>query len=226
MTAGIKLRVLNFHGIGTPGRPLDPGEGDYWISADRFRSVLDRIADHPQRDCLSLTFDDGNLSDLSIAAPELERRGLGARFFVLTGRIGRSGSLGRGDIGSLIDGGMCIGSHGVAHRDWAGVSHGELQEELNQSKAVLEDICGEPVRSAAIPFGRYNAGVLAALRAAGYKEAYSSDGGVMDTTAFVRPRTSIRRDTTDEKVDRILAGHLAPARLLRRTVAMSVKRWF
>lgn len=225
MTAGTKLRVLNFHGIGVPERTLDPGEERYWISADRFCEVLDRIAGHPERDHLAITFDDGNLSDLSIAAPELERRGLGARFFMLTGRIGKPGSLGRDDIGTLIDCGMCIGSHGIAHRDWASLSRQELDDELASSKSVLEDICGEPIRSAAIPFGRYNAGVLAALRTCGYTEAYSSDGGVMDTSAFVRPRTSIRRDTTDVELDRVLAGHMAPARLLRRTVAMSMKRW-
>ena len=65
--AAKKLRVLNFHGIGTPARAFDPGEADYWIGVERFRSVLDRIAGHPDQEHLSITFDDGNISDLTIA---------------------------------------------------------------------------------------------------------------------------------------------------------------
>ena len=218
-------RVLNFHGIGTPRRALEPGEADYWISADRFRDVLDRIASHPEHERLSITFDDGNISDLDIAIPELQRRGLHAEFFMLTGRIGEPGSLDADDIRALVRAGMGIGSHGIAHRDWASLPARELDDELEASKAMLESICGGPVRSAAIPFGRYNAAVLTALRAAGYAAAYTSDGGWMDTTAFVRPRTSIRCDMNDRTIDRILAGRLRPLRRLRRTIGMSVKRW-
>lgn len=221
-----EFRVLNFHGIGAPGRALEPGEADYWISVDRFRDVLDRIARHPDRDRLFITFDDGNISDLAIAAPELERLGLVAEFFVLADRIGKPGSLGVSDILALLSAGMRIGSHGVAHRDWAGLSASELDDELNASRAMLEEVCGEPVRSAAIPFGRYNAAVLAALRKAGYAAAYSSDGGTMDSSAFLRPRTSIRQDTDDPALEAILSGRLSARRRLRRTAAMAVKKWF
>ena len=120
---------------------------------------------------------------------------------------------------------MRIGSHGVAHSDWASLPARELDDELNLSKAILEGICGEPVRSAAIPFGRYNAAVLAALRKAGYAAAYSSDGGSMETSAFLRPRTSIRQDTTDLALAGILSGRASAWRRLRRTAAMTMKRW-
>lgn len=220
-----QLRTLNFHGIGTPGRPLDPGEAEYWISTDRFFDVLDRIAGHHDRTCLSITFDDGNLSDLTIAAPELRRRGLTAAFFVLTGRLGAPGSLHAGDVRALKDMGMYIGSHGISHRDWASLSANELNEELKGSKAALEGICGEPIRSAAIPFGRYNASVLAALRQAGYAAAYSSDGGSMETTAFLRPRTSIRHDTDDVALDGILSGRMHAWKRFRRKAAMTIKAW-
>jgi peptidoglycan/xylan/chitin deacetylase (PgdA/CDA1 family) len=220
-----ELRVLNFHGIGAPGRTLEPGEADYWIGADRFRDALDRVAGHPDRERLCVTFDDGNISDVLIAVPELQRRGLTAAFFVLTGRIGKPGSLGADDIRALLSAGMRVGSHGAAHSDWASLSAKELDDELNSSKAMLERICGEPVRSAAIPFGRYNAAVLAALRTAGYTAAYSSDGGSMETTAFLRPRTSIRRDTTDVALHGILSGRASAWRRLRRRTAMTIKRW-
>lgn len=225
MTAACELRVVNFHGIGTPRRALDPGEAAYWIGVDRFRAVLDRVADHPEREWLSITFDDGNVSDLVTAVPELQLRGLKAEFFVLTGRIGKPGSLDCDDIRALRDAGMRIGSHGVAHRDWAGLSVRELDYELIASKGGLEEICGQPVRSAAIPFGRYNAAVLAALRRADYAAAYSSDGGSFGVSAFLKPRTSIRHDTTDGSLDAMLAGRMPIWKRLRRNAGMTIKRW-
>jgi peptidoglycan/xylan/chitin deacetylase (PgdA/CDA1 family) len=224
-TVADELRVLNFHGIGAPGRTLEPGEGVYWMSVDRFRDVLDRIANHPNRDRLAITFDDSNISDLVIAAPELQRRGISAEFFVLTGRIGKPGSLDVDDIRALMSAGMRIGSHGVAHRDWSSLSARGLNDELNSSKAVLERICGRPVRSAGIPFGRYNASVLDALHKAGYEAAYSSDGGSMTTSAFLRPRTSIRQDTTDLALEALLFGRMSPWKRLRRVTATAVKKW-
>ncbi|MEQ1955498.1 polysaccharide deacetylase family protein [Mesorhizobium sp. CN2-181] len=223
--AASELRIVNFHGIGKPGRAYEPGEAAYWISAERFRDILDRIADHPDRDRLAITFDDGNSSDLAIGAPELRRRGLTAQFFVLTGRIGEAGSLSDDDIRRLIDAGMDIGSHGIAHRDWSSLASEDLEDELVSSKTLLEGLCGMPVRSAAIPFGRYNAAVVAALRKAGYGTAYSSDGGSAKKSAFLKPRTSIRQDTTDAALERLLSGRDDPWRRLRRAAAMTVKEW-
>jgi len=224
MSAAKQPRVLTFHGIGKPARALAPGEVDYWVGVDRFLDVLDRISHHPDRERLFITFDDGNLSDLAIAAPELQRRGLRAEFFVLTGRIGKPGSLDTDNIRALIGSGMHIGSHGIAHRDWSSLSARELDDELTASKAMLEEICGEPIRAAAIPFGRYNAAVLRALRRAGYVAAYSSDGGDMETSTFLRPRTSIRRDTADDTLDRILSGRMSALKRLRRSAAMTIKK--
>jgi peptidoglycan/xylan/chitin deacetylase (PgdA/CDA1 family) len=223
LPAGKQFHILNFHGIGKPARPLEPGEAEYWISEDRFRDVLDRMAGHHGRERLLITFDDGNLSDLAIAAPELLRRGLTAEFFVLTGRLGAPGSLQPGDIRLLKGMGMRIGSHGISHRAWTGMTASELDDELRRSKEVLEAICRAPIRSAAIPFGRYNASVLAASRKAGYESAYSSDGGGMGTSGFLRPRTSIRHDTDDAALECILSGRMSAWNRLRRAAAMTIK---
>ncbi|KQV16424.1 polysaccharide deacetylase [Rhizobium sp. Root1203] len=218
-----KRRIINFHGIGEHTQPLEPGEADYWLGLDRFCYVLDRIAAHPDRELLSITFDDGNISDILLAAPQLMKRGLDAEFFVLTGRIGRAGSVGADDIRSLMSMGMRIGSHGIDHRDWSKLPAKDLDNELNTSKKVVEEICGCTVRSAAIPFGRYNARVLSMLRNAGYEAAYSSDKGSADTLSFLKPRTSIRHDTTDGMLGRILAGHMPALSRIRRAAGMTMK---
>ena len=217
--------ALNFHGIGTPGRNLEPGEAPYWVETARFDAILDRVAAHPDRGRLRVTFDDGNLSDLTIALPALEARGLTADFFVLSGRIGAPGSLGPDDIAALIAAGMGIGSHGVAHVDWSALTPAELAEELAGSKAALEALCGRPVRSAAIPFGRWNGAVLRALRAAGYDTAWSSDGGMARPGDFPVARTSVRGAMGMDEIDAVLSGRMGSARRLRRALGLARKRW-
>ncbi len=219
------LRIINFHGIGEPERPLEPGEAPYWLSVARFKEMLDRIADHPERDSLAITFDDSNTSDLAIAAPLLAKRGLTAQFFVLTGRIGEAGSLDRAGINALVDMGMPIGSHGIAHRDWSSLPPAELDEELKASKSTLEDVCGFEITDASIPFGRYNAAVLSRLRSAGYRAAYSSDKGSADLTSFLRARTSVRSDTTGIALNDALSGNMPAMIRLRRAARMQLKQW-
>lgn len=216
---------LNFHGIGAPKRALEPGEAPYWLSPDQFGRVLDQVAAAPDPSVFVLTFDDGNLSDHDIALPALAARGLQARFFVLTGRIGQPGSLDSHRIQALQQAGMKIGSHGIDHVMWPTLDDDTLAQELRSSRARLEDICGCAVTEAGIPFGRYDARVLRALRAAGYTAAWSSDGGRLHLDAFLRPRTSLRGDMSDAMIGSVLAGQMPPLRRLRRALGMVRRRW-
>lgn len=64
--------VLNFHGIGDPkkaGRTLEPNEERVWVSIDIFEQILDGLG--RLGDDVKLTFDDGNVSDVSVALPRL-----------------------------------------------------------------------------------------------------------------------------------------------------------
>ena len=136
---------LNFHGIGTPKRELEPGEALFWLSEAQFITILDRVAAAPDPGSYVITFDDSNLSDHDIALPALTERGLHAAFFVLTGRIGEAGSLAAEHVMALSGAGMAIGSHGIAHVAWSGLDEAALENELEQSRAVLGGICGHDV---------------------------------------------------------------------------------
>ena len=216
---------LNFHGIGEPKRMLDPGESPYWLSSGQFEKILDQVVAAPDPSIFVITFDDGNQSDHDIALPALATRGLQARFFVLTGRIGQPGALNGDQILALQKAGMGIGSHGIDHTVWPTLDNMALERELCTSRAQLEDICGRPVTKAGIPFGRYDARVLRALRTAGYTTAWSSDGGKLQRDAFLRPRTSLRSDMSDEDIHAILAGAMPLQRRLRRALGMARRRW-
>ncbi len=215
---------LNFHGIGPPSRELDAGEAPYWLSEEQFSGILDRVVAAPNPQGFVLTFDDGNLSDYEVALPALTARGLSATFFVLTGRLDHPGSLGRDHVAALQKAGMRIGSHGIDHVAWNGLDSKTLDHELRQSRSVLEDICGQPVTEVGIPFGRYNARVLRALRRNGYTVAFSSDHGHMNDNAFLRARTSLRGDMTLPRVDEIMAGKMPITQRVHRTLGMTKKR--
>ncbi len=219
MTHRMKRLGLIFHGVGEPGRALEPGEAPHWVSQERFETVLDRVAQAPHM--YEITFDDSNLSDYDIALPALQARGLTARFFVLTGRIGQTGSLDAKHIRALQEAGMTIGSHGVDHLVWSKLSASALDHELLQSKAALEEICGHPVTEAGIPFGRYHRGVLKHLRRAGYEVAWSSYRGWFSDQAFPRSRTSIQGDMTEATLEQVLTGYLSPFRKARRTLGLA-----
>lgn len=184
--------IINFHGIGAASRPYETGEQPFWISRQEFLTVLDLVqAESPAVD-FRLTFDDGNTSDYEIAAPELKRRGLAASFFVLAGKFQQRGYLTQQQTRELVSEGFQIGSHGLNHIDWTGAEDRELAEEVSGSKSILEDVIGGPVVSAAIPFGLYDRRVLLALRRAGYRDVYSSDGGARLSKAWPTPRFSLR----------------------------------
>lgn len=216
--------ILNFHGIGTPARTLEPGEAAYWVTAEFFARTLD-LAQRLKPDVEThITFDDGNLSDLEFAAPLLAEHGLSAQFFVLSARIGAPGSLGAGDIRALRDAGHRIGSHGADHVDWKALDAAGEIREYDTARAAISDVTGTDVTAAAIPFGRYNKAVLQALKARGYTRVYSSDGGAWVNDTAPIPRTSPQADMTLADIETVLLGREGLKRRLRRSLARAVKR--
>jgi hypothetical protein len=53
---------------------------------------------------------------------------------------------------------------------------------------------GVAVDEAACPFGSYDRKVLRALRSAGYKRVFTSDGGSTSSRAWLASRTSVHRE--------------------------------
>lgn len=221
-----RTAILNFHGIGKPGRALEPGEDRFWISRDAYRRILDAVAARAGGPDVAITFDDGNLSDLEIGAPELEARGLTATFFVLAGRLDSRGSLSTADLGTLLAAGHRIGLHGHDHVDWRGLDAGGRVREFDTARAVLAVATGAPIDQAAIPFGRYDRGVLAALRVRGFEAVHTSDRGLVRGTPWLRPRTCVRGDMDAAAIEAALRGRMTPPARLRRALGVARKRLF
>ncbi|HET6953723.1 MAG TPA: polysaccharide deacetylase family protein [Acidimicrobiales bacterium] len=182
-----------FHGIGIPGRALEPGEDAYWVTEDAFGDILDLLAAHPE---VRISFDDGNASDVAIGLPALLARGLRASFFLLAGRVDQPGSVGAAGVRALVEAGMAVGSHGMDHRPWAGLTGPDRDVELRVARERLSACAGVPVDTAACPLGRYDRAVLADLRSLGYRTVYTSDRRRSRAGDWLQHRYSVRAADT------------------------------
>jgi peptidoglycan/xylan/chitin deacetylase (PgdA/CDA1 family) len=182
--------ILTFHGLGEPPNWIPEYERKYWVPVAWFEQIIDVAPDGG----VSVTFDDGNVSDVEHALPALRRRRKTARFFPLVGRIGVKGYLSAADILKLHAAGMSIGSHGMHHRDWRTLSDEELHEELVISRQTLTEILDAEITEVACPFGSYNRRVLKELQAAGYRRVFNSDGDASPRGSWLVSRTTVDRD--------------------------------
>lgn len=217
--------ILNFHGIGKPHAAVDAGEASVWVNRATFVALLDEVVAlrsyvAPK---IHITFDDGNMSDATIAMPELLKRDLTATFFVCSGRVGAPHHLDRSAIGDLLDCGMQIGSHGMHHRDWRTLTAKTLDEEATTARQQLEEICGGPVTRAAIPFGSYDRRVLARLRKENFETVYTSDMGLARPNAWLKPRNSVPARMSRKDLNCMLTAAPSVRAGLRRKVVMLYK---
>lgn len=219
--------ILNFHGVGTPGRLLEPGEARWWIERGALCSILDAVVARrgPGAPAVQLTVDDGNASDLDIIAPELAARGLTATFFVLAGRLGRPGSLSTAGLQELRAQGHRIGLHGFDHKDWRRLDAVGASREFDRARALLEGVAAAAVDECSVPFGSYSGRVLRELASRGFAAVYTSDRGVVRGEPWLRPRNCVHRDMTSGDVDALLAGRVTALRRLRRLWGTTRKRY-
>lgn len=91
--------------------------------------------------------------------------------------------------GELIE----VGSHTVTHPFLSALSAASQRDEIQQSKASLEEIVGNPVSSFAYPYGDYIAQTVALVREAGFACACSTVAEVVRrrTDRFQLPRVVV-----------------------------------
>lgn len=212
---------INFHGLGEPPSWIDADERPYWLSPQVFETALDLMI--ASKRPFEVTFDDGNESDFVLARPLLKERDLTAGFFICSGRIGKPGYLDAERIQSLAADGFEIGTHGCDHLPWKGANADLLEREIRGSKQTLERLLGQPVASAAIPFGMYDGAVIRKLREAGFAKIYSSDRFPTHFNRTLIPRYSVRKDRDiADQIAELLQG-MSPLSRIRQDLRVAVK---
>lgn len=99
------------------------------------------------RAALSLTYDDGLTAHLDAMAPELDRHGLTATFYVPTGNLQRPEAW-----RELHSRGHEIGNHSRDHKHAEGLTPEEEHSQVMGAKEHLEKAVGVPIHSFAYPY--------------------------------------------------------------------------
>lgn len=177
------LRILMYHSVG--GHALGDTRGIFSISQRRFRSHIHQLSNMlesravplqplnllPQSAQVAVTFDDGYLDTLRVAAPILVECGIPFTVFVSSDFIKNrtNGFLAPEELRELAGlPGVTIGAHGKSHCPLTSCNDSALKTELSSSKYYLEDLLGCSVTAIAYPFGAANIRVRDAVRQLGY----------------------------------------------------------
>lgn len=165
--------------------------GYHTILPDQLYAYLTTGAALPPKPVM-LTFDDGDLDQYEVAAPELEKHGFKGAFFIMTVAIGRRGKqpyMDKAQIKDLSDRGHTIGAHTWDHHNVKKYQGDDWKIQLEEPKAKLEGIVGKPVRYFAYPFGLWNKEALPELQKRGYTAAFT----LADGRDEERPLYTLRR---------------------------------
>jgi peptidoglycan/xylan/chitin deacetylase (PgdA/CDA1 family) len=181
------------------------------IAAAGLRPVTaQQLADGARRG-VHVTFDDA-YRDVLDALPLLDELALPATVFVSTWYAddGRAldvpelaadaaalpaalATLTWAELRELAERGVEIGSHTVTHPHLTQLADDELDRELRESRARIEDELGRRVRLLAYPYGEHDARVHAAARRAGYAAAFAQWPGSSVRNDYALPRVSFYR---------------------------------
>jgi peptidoglycan/xylan/chitin deacetylase (PgdA/CDA1 family) len=150
--------------------------GYHPITAEDLYAYLSGASGLPSRPVI-LSFDDGYSDFFTGALPILRSHDFKAVAYVVSGFVGQPGYMSAAQVFEADRAGIEIGSHTVNHVDLAKASAGGLRYQLTASKQALENLLGHPVESFCYPSGRFNTGVAAAVAAAGYHDATTTQFG-------------------------------------------------
>lgn len=165
------------------------------------KSLREYLTD-PKDNYFVLTFDDAYESVYKNAYPLLKELGFSATVFVLTNYIGKNNTwdftpgnifsrhMDSEQLKKLHQAGWEVASHGENHRAMPGMHPDSVMHELKHSKEIISSMIDHEVETFCFPFGVYNAGVVAAAKACGYKNLVgfteASRYGVISRSAVYR----------------------------------------
>lgn len=213
------LRILMYHAIGTP-IPED-SQGRYNLDPSAFERQMQILKASGRtlaalREALpttgvAVTFDDGYRDNLERAYPVLKAHGIPFTVFVTARNLDAPDDiyLRREELRALAQDPLAtIGAHGFTHKPLTHLDDVELAKELCESRAALEAVIGRSVYGMSYPHGAFDARVVAAAAAAGYRWAASSRFGINPTLeqTYALRRTDIWAHDSDSDFKAKLAG--------------------
>jgi peptidoglycan/xylan/chitin deacetylase (PgdA/CDA1 family) len=155
-----------------------------WLAAHGYHAVtMRKVFDYwhgksalPRRPVV-LSFDDGYHSDTTVALPTLRAHGWAGVLNLEVHNLGPGGIRPYG-IRMLLHAGWEIDAHTLSHPDLTTLDDARLKQEIAGSRAALRARFHVPVDFFCYPSGRFNDHVVAAVRAAGFEGATTTQYGL------------------------------------------------
>jgi len=189
--------ILLYHGIDDgahSARRMEAVDREYVLDRPRFERHVGYLAAKPASAVrIVISFDDGDLSCYTIAAPVLERHNLSGEFFIVTAWTGTPGFMTAAHVRELAQRGHGIHSHSRTYPRLTELTAAKIEDELKGSKTDLEAMLGRPVTTLSIPGGAYDNRVVDIAKDAGYTSVMSSlEGYNEQAEGFVLKRFTPR----------------------------------
>ena len=124
------------------------------ISVELLARAINQGAELPSKPII-LTFDDGSDTVYAAAQPIMQRYGFTGVAYIVYYTIGLTHYMNVDQIRALHAAGWEIGSHSLSHKDLT-IPPYRQEDEVVQSRRMLETRLGMPILSFAYPFGAYD----------------------------------------------------------------------
>ena len=220
--------ILTYHELrAAPPAPRSPASTSLWVPRARFDAQMEALARAGYRGVtlsqawaawhggpalpakpVVVSFDDGYASQYAVAGPELRKLGWPGVLNLEVSRVDVPGGLLSSVVEALVGSGWELASHTLTHPDLTRVGSARLHDEVAGSRARLRQAYGVPVSFFCFPYGRTDAAVRAAVRAAGYTGATTTQAGIASRRSdrFALPRITVSPRDTAARLAKRLRG--------------------
>jgi peptidoglycan/xylan/chitin deacetylase (PgdA/CDA1 family) len=185
------------------------------VTLDQLRANWTTGAKLPAGKPFVITFDNGYYSQYSAALPELKRlHWVADENMQLTGLPPSQGGLTNPEIQAMVNAGWELDTQGISHADLVELSTSDLHDPVYHVRRTIQRRFHVPVNWFCYPSGQYDATVIDAVKAAGYKGSTTVVPGWASRTSdpYLLPRLRIAGGTTPaELVGQIASAQGAPA---------------
>jgi peptidoglycan/xylan/chitin deacetylase (PgdA/CDA1 family) len=152
--------------------------------------ALARLPHEKTKPLACLTFDDGYVDNVNLGLPVLEKLGVPATVYVITGDVGKKSMIWQeagekhpadlaswDELGRLREKGWELANHGHAHVHFSRYSPAHQEDLIARSCEELHKYLGEKPRTFAYPYGDYNAVTVELMARYGFSGAVTTQLG-------------------------------------------------
>jgi len=203
--------ILMYHLVNTP--PPGTPNAELWVPAAAFRAEVGALADAGYHGVtldqvlanwqhrialpakpIVFSFDDGYGSQVRNAMPILRSHGWPGVLYLEVKNLSVAGGITKSQVRRLMRAGWEIDAHTITHPDLTTLDAASLRHEVSGSRTALRHDFHVAVDNFAYPAGAHDAAAEAAVRAAGFRTAVTTEYGLAhmngDHTTLPRVRVN------------------------------------